>query len=71
MRYKALGRPGASLSTYKDMPKHEGTRLAGRDKFGSTKMEPPKKDQPPTYKELGIDMAKGGNTALPDATGCV
>jgi hypothetical protein len=38
----------------KEMPKHEGAKGQGRPKIGGTKKEPPKKDQPPTYAELGI-----------------
>ncbi len=39
------------------MPKNKGVKnqLKGRKPSGSTKTEPPEKDQPSTYKELGID----------------
>jgi hypothetical protein len=38
------------------MPKHEGTKgqLKGKTSSGATKMEGPEKEQPSTYKELGI-----------------
>jgi hypothetical protein len=41
----------------KEMPKHEGAKgqLIGPGIIGSIKMEPPEKDQLPTYAELGIN----------------